>query len=141
MPDTREEDVLKEYIFSASQCPQGICLTDEFVLITSYSTEDDCMGELMVFDRETGEYMVTLGMDENSHLGGIAFDGDNVWVCNSYENCVERISYDFIELMAYQNTGDVVDARDVVEEFPVKIRLPVLPGMAEDCGLQRIHFW
>lgn len=39
----------------------------------------------MVFDRETGEYMVTLGMDENSHLGGIAFDGDNVWVCNSYE--------------------------------------------------------
>ena len=120
MPDTREEDVLKEYIFSASQCPQGICLTDEFVLITSYSTEDDCMGELMVFDRETGEYMVTLGMDENSHLGGIAFDGDNVWVCNSYENCVERISYDFIELMAYQNTGDVVDARDVVEEFPVK---------------------
>ena len=97
-----------------------ICLTDEFVLITSYSTEDDCMGELMVFDRETGEYMVTLGMDENSHLGGIAFDGDNVWVCNSYENCVERISYDFIELMAYQNTGDVVDARDVVDEFPVK---------------------
>lgn len=95
----------------------------------------------MVFDRETGEYMVTLGMDENSHLGGIAFDGDNVWVCNSYENCVERISYDFIELMAYQNTGDVVDARDVVDEFPVKIRLPVLPGMAEDCGLQRIHFW
>ena len=120
MPDTREEDVLKKYIFSASQCPQGICLTDEFVLITSYSTEDDCMGELMVFDRETGEYMVTLGMDENSHLGGIAFDGDNVWVCNSYENCVERISYDFIELMAYQNTGDVVDARDVVDEFPVK---------------------
>ncbi|MFQ6822633.1 MAG: hypothetical protein ACLRTZ_04265 [Agathobacter sp.] len=45
------------------------------------------MGELMVLDRETGEYMVTLGMDENSHLGGIAFDGDNVWVCNSYENC------------------------------------------------------
>ncbi|MFQ6822634.1 MAG: hypothetical protein ACLRTZ_04270 [Agathobacter sp.] len=23
MPDTREEDVLKQYIFSASQCPQG----------------------------------------------------------------------------------------------------------------------
>ena len=33
---------------------------------------------------------------------------------------MERISYDFIELMAYQNTGDVVEARDVVDEFPVK---------------------
>ena len=120
MPDTKEEDVLKKYIFSASQCPQGICLTEEFVLISSYSTEDDCMGELMVFDRESGAYLVTLGMDENSHLGGIAFDGDNIWVCNSYEKCVERISYDFIQLMAYQNKGEVVDARDVVDEFPVK---------------------
>ena len=120
MPDTKEDDFLNQYIFSESQCPQGLCLTDEFVLITSYSAEDDCMGELMVFDRESGKYMVTLGLDENSHLGGIAFDGENVWVCNSYENCVERISYDFIELMAYQNTGEVVDARDVVDTFPVK---------------------
>jgi hypothetical protein len=120
MPDTKEEDLMNRYIFSLGQAPQGICLTDAFVLISSYSTEDDCMGELMVFDRESGDYMVTLGMDENSHLGGIAFDGENVWVCNSYERSIERISYDFIELMAYENTGDVVDARDVVDEYPVE---------------------
>ena len=120
MPTTRENDFINQYIFSESQAPQGICLTDEFVLITSYSTEDDCMGELMVMDRETGEYMITLGMDENSHLGGIAFDGDNVWVCNSHENTIERISYDFIQQMAYQNKGEVVDAREVVDEYPVR---------------------
>ena len=120
MPDTKEDDFLNQYIFSEAQCPQGICFTDEFVLITSYSSEDDCMGELMVLDRETGEYMVTLGMDENSHLGGIAFDGDNVWVCNSNEKTIERISYDFIQWMAYQNTGRVIDARDVVDAYPVK---------------------
>ena len=120
MPETKENDFLNNYIFSEAQCPQGICITDEYVLITSYSDDKGSLGELMVFDREDGEYLVTLGMDANSHLGGTAFDGENVWVCNSYENCVERISYDFIELMAYQNTGDVVDARDVVDEFPVK---------------------
>ena len=120
MPDTRQDDLLNQYIFSESQCPQGVCFTDDFVLITSYSTEDDCMGELMVMDRETGQYMITLGMDENSHLGGIAFDGDNVWVCNSYENAIERISYDFIKNMAYQNVGEVVDARDVVDQYSVK---------------------
>jgi uncharacterized repeat protein (TIGR02543 family) len=120
MPDTRDNDVLNQIIFSRAQAPQGICLTEEFILISSYSTEDDCMGELMVFDRESGDYMVTLGMDENSHLGGIAFDGENVWVCNSYERSIERISYDFIQLMAYENTGDVVDARDVVDEYSVK---------------------
>ena len=120
MPTTREKDFINQYIFSEAQAPQGICVTDEFVLITSYSTEDDCMGELMVMDKETGEYMITLGMDENSHLGGIAFDGDNVWVCNSHEGTIERISYDFIQQMAYQNKGDVVDAREVVDEYPVK---------------------
>ena len=120
MPTTRENDFINQYIFSESQAPQGICLTDDFVLITSYSTEDDCMGELMVMDRETGEYMITLGMDENSHLGGIAYDGDNVWVCNSHDGTIERISYDFIQQMAYQNKGEVVDARDVVDEYPVK---------------------
>lgn len=120
MPDTKTDDLLNKYIFSEAQAPQGVCLTDDFVLISSYSTDDDCMGELMVFDRTDGEYMVTLGMDENSHLGGIAYDGENVWVCNSHENTLERISYDFIRLMAYQNTGGVVDARDVVDEYKVK---------------------
>lgn len=120
MPDTRSDDFLNRYIFSESQCPQGVCLTNEFVLITSYSAEDDCMGELMVFDRKSGEYMITLGMDENSHLGGIAFDGDNVWLCNSHEKEIERISYDFIQTMAYQNKGEVVDARDVVDCYKVK---------------------
>lgn len=120
MPDTRSDDFLNRYIFSESQCPQGVCLTDEFVLITSYSVEDDCLGELMVFDRESGEYLITLGMDENSHLGGITFDGDNVWLCNSHEREIERISYDFIMTMAYRNRGEVVDARDVVDCYKVK---------------------
>lgn len=119
MPDTKEEDFLNQYIFSRAQCPQGICFTDEFVLITSYSSEDDCMGELIVMDRESGAYLVTLGMDANSHLGGIAFDGINVWVCNSYESSIERISYDFIQLMAHQNAGEVIDARPVVDTYSV----------------------
>lgn len=120
MPDTKEEDFLNRYIFSQAQCPQGICFTDDFVLLTSYSSEDGCMGELMVMDRESGDWLVTLGMDENSHLGGIAFDGINVWVCNSYENSIERISYDFIRLMATENAGEVIDARHVVDTYPVR---------------------
>ena len=120
MPETKEEDFLKQYVFSQSQIPQGMCFTEEFVLITSYSTEEECLGSLIVIERDTGEHLVTLGMDENSHLGGIAFDGNNVWVCNSEKKTLERISYDFIETMAYQNRGGVVDATDVVDSYPVE---------------------
>lgn len=119
MPDTKENDFLNQYIFSESQCPQGICITEDYVLITSYSEEEECKGELMVIDRESGEYLVTLGMDEKSHLGGIAFDGSNVWVCNSNQKTVERVSYDFIELMASENQKDVIDATEVVDIYEV----------------------
>ena len=119
MPDTKEEDLLRQYIFSETQSPQGLCITEEFVLITSDSVEEDCKGELMVFDRESGEYLTTLGMDADSHLGGIAFDGTNVWVCNSNRNTVERISYDFICLMADRRQEGGVDATSVVDVYPV----------------------
>ncbi len=120
MPDTKEDDFLNQYIFSTSQLPQGICLTEDFVFITAYSEEDECLGEIMVFDDETGEYLFTLGMDEDSHLGGIAYDGENVWVCNSTNNTIERISYDFVYIMATQNKGEVVDATEVVDIYKIK---------------------
>lgn len=120
MPDTKEDDFLNQYIFSTAQCPQGICITEEFVFITSYSAEEDCLGALMIFDKESGEYLITLGMDKDSHLGGIAYDGENIWVCNSKNKTVERISYDFIALMATQNKGEVVDATNLVDAYKIK---------------------
>lgn len=119
MPGTKEEDFLNNYIFSESQCPQGLCITDEYILVTSYSEDEGSLGELMVFSRENGEYLVTLGMDADSHLGGIAYDGENVWVCNSHDMTIERIAYDFIQLMATQNSKQVVDATGVVDIFKV----------------------
>ena len=119
MPDTKENDYLNKYIFSTSQCPQGLAFAKNFVLITSYSEGNECLGELMVFDRTTGEYLVTLGMDPKSHLGGITYDGKNVWVCNSSRKAIERISFDFIELMALENRGEVVDATEVVDIYKV----------------------
>jgi hypothetical protein len=120
MPASSLEDFQTQKIFSSSQCPQGICLTEDFLLLTSYSEGDEELGELFVFDRETGSYLVTLGMNPKSHLGGVTYDGENVWVCNSSSDTIERISYDFVELMAEQNRGEVVDASEMVDTFSVE---------------------
>lgn len=109
-----------EYEFDLAQYPQGICFTDEYLFITSYSSEAECLGELKIFDKEDGEYLLTLCMDEDSHLGGITYDGENVWVCNSANMTIERISYDFICLLAEQNKGEVLNICHLVDEYSVE---------------------
>ena len=62
MPSTREKDYKDNLISSSSQCMQGLCFTPDYILITAYSEDRKNLGSLMVFDRESGEYLVTLGM-------------------------------------------------------------------------------
>lgn len=120
MPSTRERDYLDNIITSETQCLQGLCFTPDFILMTAYAEESENPGSLMVFDRETGEYLVTLGMKENSHLGGIAFDGENVWVCHSNSRTLERIPYEHILTIGMDAPGYCIDASALSDEYHLK---------------------
>ena len=115
------------YIFSEQiqlpndMYPQGICFAEKYVLITSYSDKADTLGEVRVYDKDTGEYLLSLGMDENSHLGGIAYDGTNIWVCNSSKMVLERISYTFINVAVENYKGKCLDIRNLVDVYPVNL--------------------
>lgn len=120
MPSTREQDYLANIIRSEKQCLQGLCFTPEYLLMTSYAEGRGDPGSLMVFDRESGAYLVTLEMKEESHLGGIAFDGEAVWICHSGSDTLERIPYEYIRLIAEDVPGCCVDASALSEEYRVR---------------------
>ena len=120
MPSTREKDYVDNYINSSSLCMQGLCFTPDYILMTAYSEEKNVPGALMVFDRQSGEYLVTLGMNKESHLGGIAFDGENLWVCHSNSTTLERISYQYIQLIAKDAPGYCIDASAISDEYRLK---------------------
>lgn len=122
MPSTREEDWISNRISDANQCPQGICMTDDYVLVTAYSAEKKTVGSLHVFDRESGEYLVTLGMKKESHLGGITFDGNSVWVCHSDNQTLERIPYGFLKRLADQKLQICVDCTDSITDYKINNR-------------------
>ena len=44
MPDTRKYDYKNNYIDSKFQIPQGICITNDYILVTAYSGEKNKMG-------------------------------------------------------------------------------------------------
>ena len=120
MPSTRERDYLEAMISSDAQCMQGLCFTPDYILMTAYAEEAQSSGSLMVFDRSSGEYLVTLRMREDSHLGGIAFDGDNVWVCHSSAKTLERIPYTTIRSMAKKSDRRCVDISEMTDEYRLK---------------------
>ena len=93
MPSTREMDLITKRISGDSQCPQGICITEDYILVSAYCSNWGKTGSLHVFDRESGEYLVTMGMKSSSHLGGVTYDGENVWICHSDNQTLERVSY------------------------------------------------
>lgn len=69
MPSTREQDYAQNMTSTDNQCPQGICITEDYYMITAYNTDDsESLGALYIFDKETGEYMVTLGMKRTAIL-------------------------------------------------------------------------
>lgn len=114
-------DFLDNISFSKDIYPQGICFAEKYLLVTVYSKEQNVLGKIMVFEKETGEYLLSLGMDSNSHLGGIAYDGENIWVCNSSKLSVERISFEFVHDAIPQYKGKFIDIRTLVERYPVNI--------------------
>ena len=99
--------------------PQGLCFTNDFVLISSYSGIRGELGKVRVFDKDTGEYLISLGMDPKSHLGGVAYDGRYIWVCNSSKLTIEQIPYDFVKQMVYHNKGRVIDIRNITKAYRV----------------------
>ncbi len=120
MPSTRELDAKENRIIDTSQCPQGICIAGDYLLISSYSSAKGAgLGCIHIFERDSGAYLVTLGMKKRSHLGGLAFDGENIWVCHSGQSTLECIPYSFIREMAEEKRQTVVDCSALFEEFYV----------------------
>lgn len=120
MPSTREQDYLENIIASETQCMQGLCFTPDYILMTAYAEGNKNPGSLMVFDRESGEYLVTLGMKADSHLGGIAYDGENIWICHSDNRTLERISYEYIRKIAADAPQYCIDASALSDEYRLK---------------------
>lgn len=120
LPDTRDADFHDLRTSSLSLYPQGICIAGDYLLVTAYSDEEGACGCLFLFDRETGAYLSTLGLKNTSHLGGIAFDGENVWICHSDDNTLQRIPYLYIHAVGKNASGQLIDISDSIEAYPVQ---------------------
>ncbi|MBE5926394.1 MAG: hypothetical protein E7270_05465 [Lachnospiraceae bacterium] len=112
IPGARNTNVLGSN--TATMVPQGICRMDNYILITAYdgiAKKDKRIytSEIKKYEKENlymnrgkrnsviyiltvdGKYITTLVYDKACHMGGITYDGANVWIAED-ENGVSAIS-------------------------------------------------
>jgi uncharacterized repeat protein (TIGR02543 family) len=119
-PGTRIADLEEEKYASEYQCPQGLCLTPDYIIVSSYALEEDALGSLTFYDKETGQYLMTFGMEANSHLGGIAYDGNYIWICHSNTKKLEAISYDFLQRLIQVSNQNFIDITSCFAQYEVE---------------------
>lgn len=82
---------------TTNMCPQGLCKAKEYILITAYDPYRDNNSCIYILDIDTGEYKKTVWLKGNkSHVGGITFDGEYIYIANSFDSSLSKVLLDNI---------------------------------------------
>ena len=86
-----------------SMTPQGVTVTDEYLLISAYCHDHEHNSVMYVLDKESHEYLKTIVLQGQPHVGGITYDpiAKNIWVCSGYDNRAEIVAIPLAQLEAY----------------------------------------
>lgn len=143
-----EEADLKDSIY---YIPQGICRTDDFIIVTAYhngkvglsemESNKGWKGIIYVIDGNTHEYLTTLALPQTYHNGGIAYDGERVWFCGNTSDSYLKDGDPFVQCMDYSRLKEIVagiladgDRQDgciAEEDFSDKITINNKPSFLE----------
>ena len=92
--------------FSRQMVPQGLCIAGDYMLISAYDRGEDGRMEpsvlyiLSYHAWEQPSFLTTLVLPDINHVGGLAFDGNVVWIAKSTTGFVSGIAYEQIEAAA-----------------------------------------
>lgn len=60
--------------------PQGMCLAGSYFLITAYDYKNVDYSVIYVVSRASKSYITTIVLPSKAKVGGIAYDGKNIWI-------------------------------------------------------------
>lgn len=86
-----------------SMTPQGICVTEEYILISAYCHTGSHNSVVLVLDKETGSFLKEIVLKGKNHVGGLAFDTRHrmVWVSTSHKGRAAASAFSLKNLKTY----------------------------------------
>ena len=95
---------------SPSFVPQGLCQADKYILITAYHSKKKQRSVVYAVDTETNSLVCTLTVPNTYHLGGIAFDGKNIWLTGDTSDKYE--GEPFVQYIRYEDFTRMISETD-----------------------------
>ena len=92
---------------SANYVPQGICRADRYLLVTAYDAKKKHNSVVYVIDTDANELVSTLTMPNRYHAGGIAFDGENIWMTGNTSDKYK--GEPFVQYMEYETFSSLIE--------------------------------
>lgn len=115
---------------AARMVPQGIAFAGNYMLISAYDYLKVQESVIYIMDKNTRKYITTLVLPHTGHVGGITYDGTNVWV--TYGKNIQSFRYslivnaalskrDYVEMYTLMNTCPVSDTASYVSYYKGKL--------------------
>lgn len=87
--------------------PQGLAMTEDYVLISAYSKSKTYNSVIWVLERTSGDYIKTIVLPNRSHVGGLAYDPHHhlIWITTTdKENDAQISAFNLDKLNSYDFT-------------------------------------
>lgn len=93
-----------EIVVCTSMTPQGICTTEDYLLISAYCHTGKHNSVIYVIDKESHSFIKEVVLPGKPHVGSLAYDPDfyNIWIAGSCENTPYANAVSLSELEKYQ---------------------------------------
>ncbi len=84
--------------------PQGVCATNNYVLISAYCKDAEHNSAIYVMNKKTKKYVTTIllsveddaGLKDGNHVGGLAFGNNTVYIAGSGDKKVWELPYSVV---------------------------------------------
>lgn len=90
----------KRSISTRHMIPQGICFVENYICISAYDSKAHYPSVIYILDKDTRQYLTTILLEDKNHVGGVAYDGERLWIAKSGDNALSAISYQRLEKAA-----------------------------------------
>lgn len=117
---------------SGSYVPQGLCMADRYFLVTAYDADKEHNSVIYVIDSEKKFVVSTLTLPHRYHAGGIAFDGERIWLTGDTSDKYDGKPFvQYLEYAAFEQIIEEPLHRITDDEISGKVYIKNKPSFLE----------